>query len=124
MDADTQIDAPVCRQRGIAFGQGSLDLGRTAQGVDNAGELDQQPIAGRLDDAAVMFCNFGVDHLGAERLQPAERPFLIGSNEARVSRHIGGENGRKPAFDASWPFGLHGASPLAMILHQPRRSAH
>src|SRR5262249_2038998 len=40
VDADTQIDALVRWQRGIAFGHCSLDLGRTAQGVDDAGELD------------------------------------------------------------------------------------
>ena len=60
-----------------------------------------------------MFCNFRVDHFGAEGLQSAERPFLVGSDEARISRHIGRKNRREPTFDASWPFGLHGASLLA-----------
>jgi hypothetical protein len=60
-----------------------------------------------------MFCNFRVDHLGAQGLQPAERPFLVGSDAPRISRHIGRKNCRKPTFDVSWPFGLHGASLLA-----------
>src|SRR5262245_58631723 len=83
VDADAQIDALFRWQRGITFGHCSLDLGGTAQSVDDAGELDQQPITGGFDDAAVMFCNFRVDHLGAERLQPAERPFLVGSDQAQ-----------------------------------------
>src|SRR5262249_10980099 len=111
-------------QRRIAFGHCSLDLGRTAQGVDNAGELDQQPVAGGLDDATVMLSNFRVDYLGSEGLQPAERSFLVGSDQARIPRHIGREDRRKPTFDTSWPCGLHGASLLAKILTPTGSRAH
>src|SRR5262249_1585476 len=45
-----------------------------------------------LDDAAVMFGDFRIDYLGAERLQPAERPLLVGSDQARITRYIGSEN--------------------------------
>jgi hypothetical protein len=60
-----------------------------------------------------MFYNFSIDHLGAKGLQPAERPFLIGSEQARISRHVGRKNRRKRTFEASWPFGLHAACLLA-----------
>jgi hypothetical protein len=71
-----------------------------------------------------MFGDFRIDHIGAERLQPVESPFLVGSNQARIARHIGRKNRRKPTFDASCPLGLHGASLLVVILHQQALGAH
>ena len=68
-------------------------------------------MAGRLDDAAVMFCTFGVDNLGTQRLQSSERPFLIGSDQARIPRHIGREDRRQPTLDTTTPCRLHGSSP-------------
>jgi hypothetical protein len=88
-----------------------LHFSRAAQGVDDAGELDQEAVASRFDDAAVMFCNFRVDHLGADGLQPAERPFLVGSDQARIPRHIGRQDRRQPTFDTTTPRRLHGSSP-------------
>ena len=78
MDADTEFDAPVRRQRGTAFGYVRLHFGRTAQRVDDAGEFDQQPIAGGLDDAAPMLGDLRIDDFGVERLEPPERAFLVG----------------------------------------------
>jgi len=46
---------------------------------------------------AAMFCNFRIDHLGAKRLQPAERPFLIRPHQTRIARDIGGEDGSEAA---------------------------
>src|SRR5437870_13513205 len=87
----------------IAFGHCRLHLGRTTQGVDDADELDQEAVAGGLDYAAVMTGDLRVDHLGAERLEPAEGPFLIGFDQARVAGHIGREDRREPTFDARLP---------------------
>src|SRR5271166_324404 len=57
--------------------------------------------------------DFRVDYLGTERLQPAERAFLVGFDEARVAGDIGREDRREPTFDAGLPCGLHGASSVA-----------
>ena len=51
-------------------------------------------------DAPAMLLDFGVGQLTPESLEPRKRPFLIYSHQARVPRHIGGENGGQPAFDA------------------------
>ena len=112
MDADPELDAVVRRQRGVAFGHGRLHFGRASERVDDAGELDQQAVAGGLDEAAVMLGDFRIDHFGAQRLEPAERSFLIGTDQARIAGHIGGKDRREPTFDASWPGGLHGASSV------------
>jgi hypothetical protein len=46
----------------------------------------------------------------AKRPQPTECPLLVGSDQARILRHISREDRREPAFDGSWPCGLHAAS--------------
>jgi hypothetical protein len=97
-----------------------LYLGRATQRIDDAGELDQEPVTGRLDDAAPMARDLRVYHLGAQRLKPAERAFLVGFDQARVAYDIGREDRREPTFDASLPCGLHGASPVA---HDPTSTA-
>ena len=56
---------------------------------------------------------FGSISSRAERLEPAERAFLVGSDQPRIAGHIGREDRREPTFDASWPCGLHGASSVA-----------
>jgi len=54
-----------------------------------------------------------VDHLGAQRLEPAECAFLVGLDQARIAGDIGREDRREPTFDATTPGGLHGVSSLA-----------
>ncbi len=51
---------------GVPLGHRRLDLGRAAQRVDDAGELDQQAVAGGLDDAARCSAIFGIDQLAAD----------------------------------------------------------
>jgi len=59
MDDDTELDPPIRRQRAIAFSQGRLHFGRAAKRFDDAAELDEQPVAGSLDDAAAVLGDFG-----------------------------------------------------------------
>ena len=54
VDADAELDAPLGRDVGVALGHLALHLGGAAHRVDHAGELDQQAVAGRLDDAAAV----------------------------------------------------------------------
>ena len=103
VDADAEFDAAVRRQRGVAFGYCRLHLGRATQRVDDAGELDQEAVAGGLDDAAAMLGDLRIDDFGAQRLEPAEGAFLVGFDQARVARDIGREDRREPTFDASSP---------------------
>src|SRR5262249_49603987 len=49
----------------------------------------------------------------ARDFQPAERSFLVGSDQARIAGDIGREDRREPTFDASWPAGLHRTSSVA-----------
>jgi hypothetical protein len=84
-----------------------------AQRVDDAGELNQDAVTGRLDDAAVMAGDFRIDHLDAKHLESGEVALLVGFDQARIASHVGGEDRCEPTFDTSWPRGLHGASSVA-----------
>jgi hypothetical protein len=45
-----------------------LHLSRASEGIDDAGELHQEAVAGRLDDSAAMAGDLRVDQLGAQCL--------------------------------------------------------
>ena len=51
------------------------------------------------DDASAVLFDLWIEQLAAIPLQGLERAFLIRSHEARISRHIGGEDRRKTTFD-------------------------
>ena len=51
----------------------------TAQRVDDAGELDEQPVASGLDNPAAMLLDLGIAQLTSDRLQFGERPLLVRS---------------------------------------------
>ena len=82
VNADATLDATVRRQWFIALGQSRLHLGCAAQRVDNAGELDQEAVAGGLDDAAVMFADLRVDQLAVMRPEPLVGAFLVRAHQA------------------------------------------
>ena len=51
-----------------ARGVDTLQLDRTAQRVDNASEFDEEPVAGRFDNAAAML-DFGIDRFATQHHQ-------------------------------------------------------
>ena len=72
----------------------------------------------------MMAGNFRIDHVGTQRLEPAERPFLVSPDQPRVAGYISGEDRREATFDTSWPCRLHGASSVMTILHQLALGVH
>ena len=54
MNADAELDALVLRHGRVTLDHAVLNFNGTARGVDGACELDQDTIAGPLDDAAAM----------------------------------------------------------------------
>ena len=77
---------------GVALGHRLLHLDRAAHRIDDAGELDQQAVAGGLDDAAVVLGDLRIDELAAQRFEAFERAFLVRPHQPRIPRHIGGED--------------------------------
>jgi len=100
MDADAKLDAAVFRNARIAFNHGVLHLDRTAHRVDHAAELDQRPVAGALDDPAIMHGYRRVNEIAAERPEPGQRAIFVRAGEATETDHIGGKYRREfPFFD-------------------------
>ena len=89
---------------GVALGHAALDLDRAAHRVDDAGELDQQAVAGDLDDAAAMLRDLGVDELAPNFLQSGEGSFFIDAHQAGIAGHVGGQDRRQTPLD---PFLCH-----------------
>jgi hypothetical protein len=61
----------------------------------------------------------------AKRPQPAECPLLVGSDQARILRHISREDRPESAFDGSWPCGVMApaCTPRVHIKQKGRREA-
>jgi hypothetical protein len=113
MNTDAEFDALGGRDLGVARDHRALHLDRTAHRVDDAGEFDQQAVAGRFDDAAAVLGDLRVTKLAADRPQSGKRALLIGLHQPRIARDIGRQDRREAALD---PLPAHGA-----ILSQPRR---
>ena len=96
-----------------------LQLNGTAHRVNDAGELDQEPIAGGLDDAAAVLGDLRVAELASDRPQCGEGTLLVRFRQPRVAGDIGRQDRREPTFDTGLPSSLHGASSVAAILHEP-----
>jgi hypothetical protein len=77
-----------------------------AQSIDDAGELDQQPVARGLDEPAAMLGDLRVDHLGSKRLEPTQRAVLVDLDQPGIPGDIGYQDRREAAFDRL----LHGLS--------------
>jgi hypothetical protein len=61
IDADAELDAALFRDAAIAQRQLALQLDRAAHRIDDARELDQEAVAGGLDDAPRCSAIFGSD---------------------------------------------------------------
>jgi hypothetical protein len=91
----------------LRSGHRLLHRDRAPHRIDDARKFDQHPVAGGLDDAAVVFGDFRIEKLMAQRFEAFERAFLVRPHQPRISRHIGGEDrGEAPGL-------AHSASPLA-----------
>ena len=96
MHADAELDALVLGHLGIAGGHPALHVDGTTDGIDDAGELGQQPVARRLDQSSVMLGELGIEQKGAMGLQLPDRAFLVGAHQPAVAGDIGRQDGRKP----------------------------
>ena len=77
IDANAEFETPVMATSALRSAIPSCTSTRAAYGIDNAGELGQQPIAGRLHDPAAMLGNARVKQLSAMAVEASERAFII-----------------------------------------------
>ena len=95
-----------------------------AQGVDDAGELDQEAIAQELDQAAPVARDQRLDHVLSKIAQARQGPRLIGAHQAGVTNQVGNEDRSQTSFQrTSPPAGrLAGARPRIHGLRGPLRA--
>ena len=67
----------VRRRTGVAFRHCRLHLRRASERINDTGELDEQPVAGGLDEAAAVLGDFRIEDFGAKHPEPSKRPFLV-----------------------------------------------
>ena len=97
IDADAKPQAALLGEIQISVGHPALNFTGAAHRVDHAGEFRQQAIVGSLDDPSMTFADLWVDHFAQMRLEAFVGAFLIGAHQARIPRHIGGEDRGKAA---------------------------
>ena len=101
IDADAKLDAVVGRYTGVAPGHLALHLDGAAQCIHHTAELDEQPVAGGLDEATPVLGDFRIEELAAQRSEAFEGAALVGADQPRITRHIGREDRGETTFDAS-----------------------
>jgi hypothetical protein len=69
-------------------------------------EIRKQTVAGGLDDPAVVLADLWIDQLPAMCLEAFERAFFVRTHQARIARHIGGEDRGKTAGRGHYSSGM------------------
>jgi hypothetical protein len=68
VDPDPELDPLGIRRPGIPQDHLALHIDRAAHRIDDAGKLDEQPVAGRFDDAAAMLLDLWIGQFAPDRL--------------------------------------------------------
>ena len=96
MDADAKLDTAVCRNVAASVSDLLLDLDRAAQRIDDAGELDEEAIAGSFDQPTAMCGDRRINHFRSDRPQPTKRSFLVKPDQAGIAGDIGCQDRGEP----------------------------
>ena len=108
MNADAKLDASFRRQAGVALDHAVLHLDRAAHGVDHAAKLDDDAVAGALDDTAMMRGDGGIDEIATEAPQARQGAILVRPGESAVADNVGDQDCSELArFPHGAPSGRH-----------------
>src|SRR5215471_21228178 len=67
MDAKAELDPLFGRHARVPLGHRPLYLDRATHCIDDADKLDQEAVAGGLDDVALVLGDLGIDQIAAQR---------------------------------------------------------
>jgi hypothetical protein len=95
MNSDTEFDASLVREPGIALDHATLDLDGAAYGIDHAAELNETSVAGALDYAAVVHRDGRINQIAAERPQTREGTILVRAGKSAIADNIRRKNSRE-----------------------------
>ena len=84
----------------VAIDHAGLDRDGAAHGLDRAGEIDQQAVAGALDDTSPVRGDVRLDQFAEMRLEPAQRAFLVVAHEPAVADDVSRQDRGELAFGA------------------------
>src|SRR5262245_28059711 len=85
IDADPKLDALLGGNVGIPAIHPALDIDRTAYRVNHGSKLDEDAVAGRLNDPAAMERDGRIDQLAAQLAQAFKRAFLIEASQPGIA---------------------------------------
>ena len=84
VNTDAEFDPLMLWHGSVLLGHAALDVDRTAHRINGAGELDQHAVTRRLDDAAPVGGDRGIDQGLSRGLQPGQGTFLVSSHQPAV----------------------------------------
>jgi hypothetical protein len=97
IDADAESHLTGSRQLVVPSVQGGLDLRRAAHGLDGAPELGQDRVPGRVENAASVHADEGLEHL-LVRPERSQRLLFVLGHQTAVFSDIGREDRREFTF--------------------------
>ena len=86
IDANAQSNPLLVGNIGLAIQHLALHFGRATNRIHHAWKLYKHPVAGGLNDAALVLTDFRIHQLSAIRLQPFERALFIRADVARRTK--------------------------------------
>jgi len=98
------------RHVAVALGLAALDFDSAAHRVDHVLKLDEQPVAGGLDDAAVMLGDLGGAQFAPDGSQRRESALLVLAHQPRIAGNVDRQDRRQPPLD---PPLAHMAGPVS-----------
>jgi hypothetical protein len=88
VNADAKFDPLVERDTGVTLDHGVLDFDRETHRADDAAELHNGPIAGALDDAAMVHGDYGINQIATDRPEPGQNSIFVRAGESAIADHI------------------------------------
>src|SRR5690242_15058211 len=97
VDSDMKSDAILLGHRRLAAKHAALDLDRATHRIEDALELRQQPVARVLYGATPALLDRRFNEFPKMRFEPLVCPLLVLPHQARIARHVGGQDRGKAA---------------------------
>src|SRR5207245_10340840 len=77
VNADAKFNPLVLRHIGISFRHAALDFVCASDGIDHAGELNEDAVPCILDDTSAMLSDFGIEKRLSKSFQLRQRAFFV-----------------------------------------------
>ena len=117
MDSDAKFNPPVGRDARVALDHSGLHFDCATGRIDHTAEFSDEPVAGALDDPAMVRGDRRLDQIAEERAEPRERSLLVRAGEPAIADDIGDQDRR------DFPGLAHGASSCIPFSTRPRLAA-